>query len=673
MNTTLAIQNVKRDKHSDSESSETDGAAVTGLTVADNEQNAAEQKEKLNPDSAQPDDKESMIDSKTKFINGGNTVDVDDTKLDITKYPACSITTATTTHLLSDAGSTFTGLSKDELKKYEKDPFWVHLRWALFIIFWVGWVSMLVAAIIIIALAPRCPHRPNMIWYQGDVHYNIYSKSFFDGRKKQDGYGDLEGIQKKMKYISSLNANTLWLSSIIKTEGNDDRAVLDHRALDEKFGTLASLKAFCKKLAKDGKRIIMDLIPNQTSRNHTWFTRSQKRHGKYADYYVWADRVAGLSPNNWEREDGSGKMWVWDQVRQQYYLGQFEGTADLNLTNKHVMEEFKKIMQFWEGHGISGFHVNDLEYLTENPDHTASNIGASDTKHFADNAIVVDALRRIVDGLDNRRGKEKLLMGTVSLTSTHHLKLYGEQKGKRGLHVVAVMLDALTRNVTSSELRPHLEQFINGSTNYWMGWKLTTLQPGSHRMLSQAGKERMTIAHALQALLPGSSLLYYGDEIAMEDGVQRQRKTVTPMQWSKGLNAGFTKGKPWLPVNDDYPDINVDTKTAQLRYNRMTTSFKFLNKLRASESLQFGETIFCSTDNLLMFTRHAPGFDLFLVVINLGQTTGYNFADCECVMGQKKAKLVFHSHSEKLQNTQLDMDRAIIVGKNEVLVLRFPR
>ena len=113
-----------------------------------------------------------LDDSKAKFINGG----VDDTVVAI-----------------KTGEKAFTGLGKEELKRYAEDPFWVRLRWILFILFWVGWLAMLVSAIVIIVLAPRCPTRPDLKWYNTDVAYNIYAKSFFDGDKDQDGLGDLEG------------------------------------------------------------------------------------------------------------------------------------------------------------------------------------------------------------------------------------------------------------------------------------------------------------------------------------------------------------------------------------------------------------------------------------------------------------------------------------------------
>ncbi|XP_076463436.1 amino acid transporter heavy chain SLC3A1-like [Babylonia areolata] len=587
-----------------------------------------------------------LDDSKAKFINGG----MDDTKVVISG---------------SDSNASFVGLGKEELKRYAEDPFWVRLRWILFILFWVGWLAMLVSAIVIIVLAPRCPTRPDLKWYHKDVAYNVYSKSFFDGDKDQDGVGDLEGIQKKEGYVGELNANVLWLSSIFSTEGNNDRAILDHKMLDKKFGTIDTLRAFCKKLLKQGKQVIIDLIPNQTSRNHTWFMESKKEADKYIDYYVWSDTNPG-----WKRDDGTD-MWELDSQRQQYFLSQFPGTADLNLTNEDVIAEFKDIIHFWAGVGVNGFHINDLEYLAENSSLPKDNKESSQTRNFAANSDVVHSLRSIVDGLDNKPGREKLLFGTVTSGNPEVVGLYKGGDGKKGLHVVSVVLNQLTRDITATNLENALVPFISTNDTRWLAWRLTMPEAGTLRVSSRVGMDRMIVAHALQALLPGSSIPYYGDEIAMGSSVSG-RETVSPMQWSKEDNAGFTTGTPWTPVNPDYMTSNVDSLTAQLGDNKLMDSFKALNELRAAESLQFGKTRFCSKGDLFIFSRHAPGFPSFVVVVNLGRTTQHVFQGDDCVGDRAKADLKFISHNVEHQDSELELGLAISVEQNEVMVMQFP-
>lgn len=607
-----------------------------------------EQKEKLpidDPEAGVVDNE--LDDSKAKFINGG----MDDTKVVISG---------------SDSDASFVGLGKEELKKYAEDPFWVRLRWILFILFWVGWLAMLVSAIVIIVLAPRCPSRPDLKWYHKDAAYNVYSKSFYDGDKQQDGYGDLEGIKAKDEYIGSLKTNALWLSSIFPTEGDNDRAVMDYKMLDKKFGTIDSFRAFCKKLVKQGKQVIIDLIPNQTGRNHTWFKQSQKKKDKYTDYYIWSDTNLG-----WKRADGTD-MWVQDAERHQFYLSQFAGTADLDLTNEDVIAEFKEIIQFWAGVGVNGFHINDLEYLAENRSLPADNDKMSQSYNFAANADVVHSLRTIVDGLDNKPGREKLLFGTVTSGDADMLGLYtGQMEGKKGLHMVSVLLDQFASGTTAKGLEDMLTPYISTNESRWLGWRLTT-SSSPQRVVSRVGKERMIIAHTLQSLLPGTSQPYYGDEIYMGDGPSG-RETVSPMQWSKEMAAGFTKGKPWVSVNSDYIETNVESRTAQLRDNREMDSFIKLNELLTEESMQFGKTRLCSKEDLFIFSRNAPGFPSFVVVVNLGRKTTHKFKGDDCVGDKASAELVFHSHkSTDGKNEVLDLDRAVVINDKEVLVFKFP-
>lgn len=588
-----------------------------------------------------------MDDSKAKFINGG----MDETKVVIPQSPS---------------ENSFNGLGKDELKKYADDPFWVKLRWILFILFWVGWLAMLVSAIVIIVLAPRCPTRPDLKWYHTDALYNTYTKSFLDGDKTQDGYGDLDGLQSKSDYIKELGASSIWLSGILKTSDNDDRAVVDFKQLDEKFGTVESLKAFAKKLMKTGRRLIMDFVPNQTSKNHTWFQSSQKKEGKYDSYYVWAK-----TDNGWKRADGSS-FWVKDNVRKEYYLSQFGDLPDLNLTNPDVMAEFGDAMRYWTANGISGFHINDLEYLAENESFPADNTDFKETRNFDGSYDVVDSLRRIVDGLDNKPGREKMLFGTVYDASTDQIRGYYGGGERRGLHIVNVLLTAIDRNSDGDQLVAALEPFVNISNTNWLGWKLSSARPGSERVVERLQETRMVLGQVLQALLPGTSEPYYGDEIAMNSGPKPGQKTVTPMQWTSAADAGFTKGgKPWLPVNSGYEKKNYESLTAQLGTNRLVDSFKAMNVLRAEESARFGRTMLCGDRNLFLVGRHAPGFSPLVLVLNLGASSAFNIGGSECLGGRSAAELVFHSQPDPSRMTNFDLSSSVHIGEYEALVFKF--
>ncbi|PVD26607.1 hypothetical protein C0Q70_14284 [Pomacea canaliculata] len=556
--------------------------------------NAVEEKNKANdPEAAFEDD--ILDDSKAKFINGGKSQE-DSTVVEVS----------------SASEPSFTGLGKDELRKYAEDPFWVRLRWVLFILFVLGWLAMLVAAIVIIVLAPRCPSRPDLKWYHKEAAYNVYTKSFLDGGDEKDGYGDLKGVIKKESYIQNLGAKTIWLSSIFKTDGDNDAAVVDFMALDEKFGTIDDFKTFLKALAKKDRKVIIDFDPNQTSQNHTWFQKSQKNEAGYENFYVWAN-----SSNNWKQDDGSS-AWSFNPIRKQYFLHQVSNnTADLNLRSKEVRDELKKIMEYWTGIGVSGFNIAGVQYLTENSTFIDDDGTKRQTRNFPDNGEIVAFL--------------PLVFTSINEDSIDQLDMLFGTDERKGFHFVSVVLDKLDSSKTANGVTKMLQPYVNASSNRWLGWQLSS--PYVSRV-GQRLQDRVTIGHALQALLPGTALPYYGDEIAMIDG---------------------------------------PTLTAQLSEsgNSLMSSFTQLMQLRSNESLQFGQTQFCTTDDLLIFSRHAKGFAPYMVVINMGKSaTAHSFVNDKCI-GGKTAEVVFHSHNEDHMSKIIDVEAAVAIGSGEVLVLKF--
>ncbi|KAK7463308.1 hypothetical protein BaRGS_00038109 [Batillaria attramentaria] len=503
-----------------------------------------EEKEKLDLEAGFGENE--MDDSKAKFINGGKSLE------------------DTAVVEVSSAGDvSFTGLGKEELKKYAEDPFWVRLRWILFILFWVGWLAMLVSAIVIIVLAPRCPSRPDLKWYHTDSAYNVYSKSFFDGAKdkdgNQDGYGDLAGVMDKQGYIEGLGAKTIWLSSIFKTDGTDG-GIIDHKQLDEKFGTVDTFRAFLKKMLKKGVRVIVDLIPNQTSKNHTWFQNSRENKSGFEDYYVWTTKT-----NNWKNAGVS--RWKKDDTRNMFYLHDSADHPELNLRSKAVLKEFKEIMEYWAGVGVSGFHIVGVEYLTENASLVNDDNEMSQTRNFPDNAGVIDYLRGVVDGMDNKPGREKVLLATVGSTDPETLKMYYGKDDMRGVHMVSVVLDQLDKSDTAEGIKTMLEPFNNISTQHWMGWRGDdcSCPPSVPAWHSQP---------------------YYGDEIGMVDGGMPGDKMVPHHQCSGARTTTLASPRQFrgFAVNSYFLDVNVDSLTAQLRTDKMVDSFKEMFQLRMKES-----------------------------------------------------------------------------------------
>jgi hypothetical protein len=186
-------------------------------------------------------------------------------------------------------------LTKAELMVYATDPFWVRLRWVLFILFWLAWLGMLVTAIVLIILAPKCPTPAPKHWYQKAP---VYVKSFMDS--DGDGIGDIKGVNSKLDYLQGLGVGSVWLSPIYKSPMKDNGYdISDYIAIDATVGTLRDFKDLILAMHSRGLKLIMDFVPNHTSDEHAWFQKSVIKEEPYTDYYIWADGKNGGPPSNW--------------------------------------------------------------------------------------------------------------------------------------------------------------------------------------------------------------------------------------------------------------------------------------------------------------------------------------------------------------------------------------
>lgn len=620
-------------------------------------------------------------DSKAKFIaNGG------DHKVEVET---------------SSGDVSFTGLGKEELLKYANDPFWKKVRMVLFILFWVGWVGMLVAAIVIIVLAPRCPYKPDLKWYDKQASYQIYPKSFKDsnkpGPKKEigEGVGDITGIQNELSgHLKDLGVETLYINSLYKSGGVDNGMdVVDYKDVEPILGTMADIEKL-RKETKDKMRLVIDFIPNHTSMNHTWFMKSQKKEDKYADYYIWKPcTTSGPRPTNWLSVYGES-AWQYDEVRKECYLHTFlKEEPDLNLMNDDVRAEMREILNFWLGKGIDGFYVRHAEHLFENvtagDEPAGSGTGYNklkhtNTKHQPETFELLQEWRALLDAASNKPGREKVLIVTVNADANTTMNYYGTN-GKSGATLVRMSPVATDKII---DLASHLKDRIKEvavDSSYRRIWMLSN--EDSSRIATRFGEEYVKALLTVQMLLPGTSSSYYGDEIAMKDGVDGNQDPVSkiagqksrdpyrsPMQWTSSDYAGFTDPSfnPWLPVGANYKTNNVQTFTAYHTENSVMDVFKELVKLSGKESIQFGKVqvdVLKDNKNVLWMTRKAEGFPGYLIIINLGDipfASSFNEANIPSEVTQ-----VFHSDGSKHEEMMDLSKRAIKIDPKHVHVYQY--
>lgn len=561
-----------------------------------------------------------LDDSKAKFIQNG-----DDS------------------HVVVEVGSSseasFNGLGKEELMKYADDPFWVRTRKILFILFWVGWLAMLVAAVLIIVFAPKCPERPNLKWYQKDVIYQVQPKSFLDTTTDKNdagaGIGDLHGINAKISYFEDIGVNALWINSIYEAgkdsyEGQD---VVDHKKVSEILGGMAAFDDLRKNTKKKGMKLILDFIPNYTGKTHQWFNKSETRDADYADYYIWADGKSSTSPpNNWVTADNQ-PAWTYSNVRKQwYYHSSSLKYPELNLRNETVLAELDGILRFWFEKGVDGFAVQGLQHLVEGNDTLLNeNTAGQHTMDQADNLNLVKRWRAIADSFSDKPGRERVLIGMVSGTTN----ITTEYKNA-GIHIT--ISDVLVATSSSCDNTCIVEKLVSATedSNGWRGWMLDN--ENTERYATKWNEAKQKAWQVFHLLLPGTPIVYYGDEIAMTNGnvAANQKKDPlgkrdeyrTPMLWSRKENAGFCAADiaPWLPVNADYQSTSVEYNMAHLLPYSTLESFQDLVNLRKKEAFQFGSVEFKTySKDILYFIRKAKGFPSYLVVMNNGaKTTGFD-------------------------------------------------
>jgi alpha-glucosidase len=418
-------------------------------------------------------------------------------------------------------------------------------------------------------------------WWHGGVFYQIYPRSFADSNA--DGIGDLPGIIDRLDYLAELGIAAIWLSPITVSPNRDwGYDVADYCGIDPDFGTLDDLGQLIREGAARGIRILLDLVPNHTSDQHSWFVDSRSGpDAVHRDWYVWADpRSDGGPPNNWVSVFG-GSAWEFDQASGQYFLHNFEmQQPDLNWWNDDVRRAFDDIVRFWWDRGVAGFRIDvcnmmikDAE-LRDNPPATKDDpldqqLMGVKSVYNSDRPEAHDILRHwrsISDGYDPPR----LLIGETNVERLSTLmEFYGD--GHNELHggfnfvFINAPLEAEAMRAVVEEVEATLPE---GAWPLWTGSnhdvsRLTTRWAGGDL-------DKARCALLILLTLRGTPFLYQGDEIGLTDGPIEQsdlRDRVgirfwphykgrdperTPMPWSNEPGGGFTAAgvATWLPMAD---------------------------------------------------------------------------------------------------------------------------
>ncbi len=451
-------------------------------------------------------------------------------------------------------------------------------------------------------------------WYKDAVIYQIYPRSFCDSNG--DGIGDIRGIISKLDYLKDLGVNAVWLSPCYKSP-NDDNGydISDYRGIMDEFGTLEDWQEMLDGMHTRGIKLIMDLVVNHTSDEHEWFRESRKSvDNPYRDYYIWRKgrgKDGKRPPNNWTSRFG-GSAWEYDETTGEWYLHLFtRKQPDLNWDNPKVREEVKGIVRYWLDRGCDGFRCDVITYISkvEGLPDGKWHIGARGDEMFDHGPHIHEYLHELnKDVLSNY---DCMTVGeTPGVTVELGLLYTAEDREELDMvftfeHVECDMIARMIpKKFRLSKMKKVLARWQYGL--YGKGWNSLYYENhdqqrslpryvgdyGTHR--KEAAKMLATSLHCLQ----GAPYVYQGEEIGMtncpfptiddwRDVVVKYVRNVfgpfeplfrglihkvflkrardharTPMQWSAEANAGFTTGTPWIMVNPNYTEINVEEALA---------------------------------------------------------------------------------------------------------------
>ncbi|WP_243291427.1 alpha-glucosidase [Bacillus sp. FJAT-47783] len=443
-------------------------------------------------------------------------------------------------------------------------------------------------------------------WWKEAVAYQIYPRSFMDSNG--DGIGDLKGVISKLDYLKQLGIDVIWICPIFQSP-NDDNGydIRDYKAILKDFGTMGDFDELLTEVHKRGMKLILDLVINHTSDEHPWFieSRSSKDNPK-RDWYIWRDGKEGKEPNNWESIFG-GSAWEYDETTDQYYLHLFSRRQpDLNWENEKVRKALYEMVNWWLDKGIDGFRVDAISHikkedgLPDMPNPKGLKYVPSFKKHMN-----VDGIHTYLDELKKETFSKYDIMtvGEANGVKVEDAELWvGEERGKFNMVFQFEHLDLWDaeskKDVDIVELKKVLTKWQKGLEN--KGWNALYIE--NHdipRIVSTWGndqtywRESATALGAMYFFMQGTPFIYQGQEIGMtnvhfqtideyddvrvknfykikfEEGMPHEEimeliwassrdNSRTPMQWSDEVNAGFTTGTPWIGINPNYKNINVE-------------------------------------------------------------------------------------------------------------------
>ncbi|ENK1242085.1 alpha-glucosidase [Clostridium botulinum] len=505
----------------------------------------------------------------------------------------------------------------------------------------------------------------NKKWWKEAVAYQIYPRSFKDSNN--DGIGDINGIISKLDYLKDLGIDIIWVCPMYKSP-NDDNGydISDYKDIMDEFGTMEDFDNLLEKVHEKGMKLIIDLVINHTSDEHKWFIESKSsKDNPKRDFYIWQDGKNGEEPNNWE-SIFKGSAWKYDKNTDQYFLHLFsKKQPDLNWKNENVRKELYSMINWWLDKGIDGFRVDAISHikkedgLKDMPNSTNLEYVPSFHKHMN-----VDGIQKYLKELkENTFDKYDIItIGEANGVNINQAPQWvGEKDGKFNMIFQFEHLDLWDvehkEQSAIKKLKEILSKWQEGLEQ--IGWNALFIENHDiQRVVSTLGDDKnywnessKTLA-LMYFMQKGTPFIYQGQEIGMtnvkfediedyndiktiniykekikkgmsnEEALEYVWKTSrdnsrTPMQWDVTENAGFSKEKPWLKVNPNYLNINVNKQENDP--NSILNFYKKMIKIKKeNEALIYGkyDLILENHEQIYAYTRTLD-YEKFIVIVNL--------------------------------------------------------
>jgi maltose alpha-D-glucosyltransferase/alpha-amylase len=496
-------------------------------------------------------------------------------------------------------------------------------------------------------------------WYKDAVIYELHVRAFYDS--DGDGIGDFRGLTQRLDYLQDLGVTALWLLPFYPSPLRDDGYdIADYTRINPNYGTMRDFRAFLNEANRRGIHVITELVVNHTSDQHPWFQRA--RHAppgsSHRNFYVWSDTAEKYKDTRVIFNDSENSNWGWDPVARAYYWHRFYGhQPDLNYRSKAVQQSIKRVMDFYLGLGVSGLRLDAIPYLYEREGTNCENL--RETHEF------LKELRAHVD----QKFQNRMLLGEANQWPEDAVAYFGNgDECHMAFHFPVMprmfmairmedrhpIVDILQQTPGIPEscqwamfLRNHdeltLEMVTDEERDYmyrlFAHERKMRINMGIRRRLAPLlnnDRNKMELMNSLLFALPGTPVLYYGDEIGMGDNIYLgDRNGVrTPMQWSSDRNAGFSSANSqalYLPVviDPEYHHEAVNVKNQQNNHDSLLWWMKRIIALRKRhQAFSRGTLEFLSPENnkVLAFLRSYQG-ETILVVANLSRRVQHTSLD----------------------------------------------